>query len=181
MVHEPLGAALKPPSGEGASEAAARALASQRGLCAASPEAAWTFALHQAQTAAARLPRPCACSLAFGQTPEIALARGSGEQHSLTLFPGPSDSLKKKSRYTEISGFCSPFGSDLRQAFWAWLLRKLKKLLRDLLFLLRFPRSSVLLYRALPAHATLVYLGCIPCTLPFFVPVRNEARTLKRQ
>lgn len=127
------------------------------------------------------LPRPCACSLAFGQTPEIALARGSGEQHSLTLFPGPSDSLKKKSRYTEISGFCSPFGSDLRQAFWAWLLRKLKKLLRDLLFLLRFPHSSVLLYRALPAHATLVYLGCIPCTLPIFVPVRNEARTLKRQ
>lgn len=126
-------------------------------------------------------PRPCACSLAFGQTPEIALARGSGEQHSLTLFPGPSDSLKKKSRYTEISGFCSPFGSDLRQAFWAWLLRKLKKLLRDLLFLLRFPHSSVLLYRALPAHATLVYLGCIPCTLPIFVPVRNEARTLKRQ
>lgn len=56
MVHEPLGAALKPPSGEGASEAAARALASQRGLCAASPEAAWTFALHQAQTAAAQPP-----------------------------------------------------------------------------------------------------------------------------
>lgn len=39
------------------------------------------------------LPRPCACSLAFGQTPEIALARGSREQHSLTLFPCPSDSF----------------------------------------------------------------------------------------